>query len=549
MLTQNITYDMCRLYVDDLSAELGPLHATLVGYIRSRNVKGLSTCTSLLEGTLYSLNNVRILRQVEAFFKKNKSFVSEADCESAAVKAFHKAEMRCRFTNRRLSFYYAKRDLLDPDLSSWMDRMVSYISDTLGPYRSFIDVLPSMLQVTSGATASRSRAESLPFLKLRRRIDCSPGSSAYLRAICQYFDYTPLGLTETPINRVEFVPKNWKTHRSIACEPTGNIPLQLAFDAYAKRCLRRRGIDLSDQSKNQLMAKEGSVSGKYATIDLSAASDTLSFDLVNWLLPDDWFKYLNSIRSKFYRGSSIGFGRYEKFSSMGNGSTFCLETLVFAAACYAVGSKDFSVYGDDIIVETEKFDDLRRLLRFVGFSLNLDKSFHEGPFRESCGADWFNGINITPFYIREADKRLTTWAHLVNGLVGIGKLEGKLWEFCRFLVRKKRIPLVPHNADSTSGIWIDAHRAYSLHLIRHQHGISEFKALVTKTKSRSLFDSRTLFLWFLRKNFRYGAPDVVISSRIPTLSHKYVRKWVGYWVPAGTPDYLYWWSAYLSCSL
>jgi hypothetical protein len=97
------------------------------------------------------------------------------------------------------------------------------------------------------------------------------------------------------------VPKNWKTFRTIACEPDGALPFQLAFDTFAKRRLRARGINLSDQSRNQLLAKEGSINGSLATIDLSSASDTVAFNTVALLFPTEWFDVLNAFRSTHWR--------------------------------------------------------------------------------------------------------------------------------------------------------------------------------------------------------------------------------------------------------
>ena len=89
---------------------------------------------------------------------------------------------------------------------------------------------------------------------------------------------------------------------------------------------------------------------------------------------------------------------------MGNGFTFPLETLIFwaltASACE--GDVDsVSVYGDDIICPRERADDVIDTLTMCGFKINLEKSFVEGPFRESCGCDYYKGIDIRPFYKKE----------------------------------------------------------------------------------------------------------------------------------------------------
>jgi hypothetical protein len=94
--------------------------------------------------------------------------------------------------------------------------------------------------------------------------------------------------------------------------------------------------------------------------------------------------------------------RYEKFCSMGNGFCFPLQTLLFASVCFAAGMissqdpYDFRVYGDDIIVRQDRALLVIELLSELGFRLNRDKSFLFGPFRESCGADWYKGQDVRP---------------------------------------------------------------------------------------------------------------------------------------------------------
>jgi len=94
--------------------------------------------------------------------------------------------------------------------------------------------------------------------------------------------------------------------------------------------------------------------------------------------------------------------RQEKFSSMGNGFTFPLETLIFwglAASC-CENNSDASVYGDDIVIPTDKYDLLVEVLQVCGFEVNVGKSYNTGLFRESCGKDYFSGIDVRPTYPR-----------------------------------------------------------------------------------------------------------------------------------------------------
>lgn len=231
-------------------------------------------------------------------------------------------------------------------------------------------------------------------------------------------------------NKISYVPKTTKTHRSIAVEPLLNSYVQKGIDVSMRLFLKRIGIDLSDQTPNSTFAREGSRAGAvdpFSTIDLSSASDSIATEVVRELLPPDWFDLLNSIRSKYYMDLGL-ITKFEKFCSMGNGFCFPLETLIFAAACHAVGAgkpgKDFLVYGDDIVVRQSKFEDLVNLLGYLGFTTNIEKTFYDGPFRESCGSDWFDGKDVRPYildYALDSVENVYKFINLTRG--------NDLWSF------------------------------------------------------------------------------------------------------------------------
>lgn len=542
-----MTLQIARAYLYDNRAKLGEdTFNTLAGWLRSRSVPHLASCTSHLPEALSNRETFRVLMQIEAFFKKNAIFSTPAASE-AAITSFFDSEKRCRITNRRLDHYLVQRERLAPDLNKWLIRMETYISRTLGPIEPFLDNLPRLVRVTSGATSTRSRRVAFPHSKMSLRCVTTLSCKPLLEHLYRYHGFDDFKVRVHDWNRIETVPKNWKTDRTIACEPEGNLPFQLAFDSYAKAKLRNRGIDLSDQTKNQRLAFEASESGGYATIDLKAASDTVAYNTVAALFPESWFQYLCAVRSPVGRlPDGRGTVRYAKFSSMGNGTTFCIETLIFAAACYAVGSVYSSVYGDDIVIETDYAQDLLRVLRFLGFTVNQDKTHVSGPFRESCGVNCFDGVDITPFYIREWDDRKAILSHNVNGLASICVPGGSLEELLVHLVRENNLPLVPYNSNSTSGVFIDVRDAYTRKLLRAKHSILFFKGLVPKEKMKRVAWRRAYYLWHFRVVGRSTSSQrelPVVSSWVTTASHKYVRKWV-HWIPpvVGTPIHLYWWS-------
>jgi len=221
-------------------------------------------------------------------------------------------------------------------------------------------------------------------------------------------------------NRFVTVPKDSTKRRGIAVEPSGNLFLQLAVGKEIRRRLHRWGLDLKNgQEIHRLRAMDSSRDGTLATIDLSNASDNVSTSLVEMLLPPDWFSLLSSLRSPmtFIKGQWV---RLDKFSSMGNGFTFELETLLFWAlarsCCEREDRRSVLAYGDDIIVPTRSARTVLNCLSFFGFSPNRRKTYIDGPFRESCGGDFFDGVDVRPYQLKKLPVEPSDYISFFNGL-------------------------------------------------------------------------------------------------------------------------------------
>lgn len=226
----------------------------------------------------------------------------------------------------------------------------------------------------------------------------------------------------TDCNELHLVPKTALIDRAICVEPHSIVPIQKGYGSWIRSRLLLNGIDLRKQADiNRDLARLGSVDGSYATIDLSSASDTIALSTVFELLPFDWACALSDVRSPFTKLPDGTLIENQKFSSMGNGYTFELETLIFYALALAVrdvlgADGRISVFGDDIIVPTVMAEPLMQILAIYGFEVNTDKTFTKGPFRESCGSDYFRGVNVRPFFLKEQ----LTYDHeqfaILNGL-------------------------------------------------------------------------------------------------------------------------------------
>lgn len=220
-------------------------------------------------------------------------------------------------------------------------------------------------------------------------------------------------------NEVITVPKNAKTDRVIAIEPGINLWFQKSIGSMIRRRLRRNGINLDSQRRNQELARIGSKFSNLATVDFSAASDSISYELIRSILPPRWFSLLDSCRTGAGRLNDNVI-RWEKFSSMGNGFTFELESLVFFAAAHAVceyvglSTDDISVFGDDVIIPSRCYEAFAEFSKFLGFTVNKKKSFSSTYFRESCGAHWFDGVDCKPVFLKEAVHHVEALYRLAN---------------------------------------------------------------------------------------------------------------------------------------
>lgn len=368
------------------------------------------------------------------------------DPEEAAMKKFYAAEHRCRRTNQKFALLSAARKL--PDAACFLHSMRRWILKLIGckPNYSSIwsscDFGPGASVGTSGTLTHSGRKIQvspwtvtpgcLPFAKAALSVNSLLWE--HLMGVpysVNYFEFSELvhnKVVLTRANNIICVPKTAKVHRTIAVEPLLNGFVQKGIDRFLRKKLRRVGIDLSDQSWNQHFAKLGSeeVSNPFSTIDLSMASDSLATEVVRNLLPPDWFAFLDACRSRYYASGTDSEVRYEKFASMGNGFCFPLESLIFAAVVHSVyeetGDLAFKVYGDDIVVRQSSALLVIERLRYLGFRVNTDKTFIHGPFRESCGADYFRGENVRPYYI---DEKPNNWVDIFKWMNGLRRLVGE----------------------------------------------------------------------------------------------------------------------------
>lgn len=222
---------------------------------------------------------------------------------------------------------------------------------------------------------------------------------------------------ETLPARVILVPKDSRGPRLISCEPVDFQWVQQGLGAaivelVEKHDTTRYNVHFTDQSPNRYGALLGSTrdrayaeAGRYSTLDLNEASDRVSTELVRLLFPEHLFRYLEACRSTCTQLPDGRVIELQKFAPMGSALCFPILALVIWALLSG-GAPDqdtmdsILVYGDDVIVPTAFAENAMSILESFGLKINRDKSCTSGLFRESCGMDAFNGIDVTPVRLR-----------------------------------------------------------------------------------------------------------------------------------------------------
>lgn len=187
-------------------------------------------------------------------------------------------------------------------------------------------------------------------------------------------------------------------------------------------------------------------------------------------------------------------------STMGNGYTFPLQTVIFSAVVLAClqwrgipstsvcASELWSVFGDDIICPSACADDVVSILHLLGFKVNQDKSFVKGPFRESCGSDFFNGSDIRGVYVKTLKTPEARYS-VINLLTRFSTRTGiSLRRTLRTLLDSVQDLRVPPWEDFSSGIHVPHHLAREVFDIDTQSQV--YWARVVNPKKLRVRDGR-----------------------------------------------------------
>jgi hypothetical protein len=358
-------------------------------------------------------------------------------------------------------------------------------------------------------------------------------------------------LNREPSAKLIAVPKTMSGPRLIASEPNMHQWIQgLVANQLTQRfkgTVLRYCLDISDQSHNQAMALSSSQSGSHATVDLKSASDRLSCwtleralranktllerihasrtrTLTNRVAPHLWDTI--SLKKAFTQGSAV---------------TFPGQSLVYA--CFAIAaviiSRDWRVsdssirkaaqsvriYGDDIIIPVDALVTLRDILVANQLKVNETKTFSKGMFRESCGFDAFDGVDVTPAYVKNVSLRpeheeISSLVEASNNLHKRGLWNLAKWQLSRIGKHLKTLPVIDSRENAfglssfTGSCYDHLYSRWNEHLHRKEFLVMN---LVSRPKTIRPYGSYSLYQFFIDKpapTTKYEAVTIAKTSTV-----------------------------------
>lgn len=342
----------------------------------------------------------------------------------------------------------------------------------------------------------------------------------------------PTASPHEPPARLIAVPKTLKGPRMIASEPTAHQFLQLGLMKWIRDNMPgplRACIHFTSQAPNQKLCLEASANGEYATVDLSAASDRLSCWVVEraFEVNPPLLRALHACRTRWLvNATGVGekyFLKLRKFAAMGSGTTFPVQTIVYAycaiaAILWTEGRKvtyrsirsaagKCRVFGDDVILPSSAVPSLTSLFAYLGLQVNKAKTHSTGYFRESCGVDAYRGEDISPLYLRAlgldatSAEELVSWVDVTNNAYTKG-----LWALSDYLasqIPEKVRRLLPVTNQSLSCLTLFTYGAPRVGKVRNHLTLHrpEVRGLVplSKALTRQRANHLNLLQYFVEK--------------------------------------------------
>jgi hypothetical protein len=367
-------------------------------------------------GVLLTFQGLRIDTVLQLLrYPKRFTWVSADELADKSLRKMHEINSLIK---RRAS----KSDRgVEPQFAPFIiDRMRDYYASALKGFTNFyVDELPNF---SSGVCQyAKTLPEKLNFVSYKTPYWVVPGIPLKHTAKCDAARYMNFFVDAVA------VPKSYKAYRIITpLSPWRASELQRVRAAWEKS-LAANGFtqyfNVEDQDRNRELAMMGSADGSYTTVDMSSASDSISRELAYSLLPAEVVDVISPWMERFisYRlssGRELDQACY-MFGTSGNPITFVHEGTFFMSACLTANdifnlyfrmedeeeALPPSIFGDDMVVDTRVFELLSDILRNLRCYINPEKTFSDGHYRESCGEEYFSGLDIaSKFWPRKGFK-------------------------------------------------------------------------------------------------------------------------------------------------
>lgn len=345
-----------------------------------------------------------------SLLRKSPNLPTGINRKAAALDSHRRGEADCLIANKRLH-----EDARVAERPTWWTRFIRSVRSICGPLdESVLTTITSEMRITGGKVVGMDTFCGYTSGSRPKRITGITQSGKFRKPLSVTKELLPFAETLigdrhdfTVVEGEQFssVPKNAETERGISPQPTVNSYLQSGIGTYLRRRLLIFGCDIRDQRHNQTLAALAD-DLDLCTIDLSNASNLINREMCRQSLFWKWYCLLNvascdRIELRLPTGNVVE--NLERFCSMGNGFTFPLETILFLSVLRAVVPTSehdlISAYGDDLICPRKYYEDVVAALEYLGLQVNQKKSFHKGRFFESCGTDWFQGVNVRPIFL------------------------------------------------------------------------------------------------------------------------------------------------------
>lgn len=436
---------------------------------------GQERCVALFDGGFSSFRDVPVIScdesisikyrkystQLNSIFKKfiaDSDAETQSDLDAKAIRVFKEtqAEVKARCSTKLRSHLVYQE----------VRRIMTLMLGKTVPLDLFNEG-----RFTEKASHSVTRSNA----HLHKKLSSASCTESQKRLFQSLFGdaFGPINYIITDEINVTAVPKTFDTARTICPNTVIDGFLSSALEKHLVKVLKDSvNIDIAVQQKvHRKLVKYASKTGLLTTLDLKKASDMFSIPFMRRVLPSQWYRLIKSLRVKRYNcdGSVVP---AISFMSMGIGYTFPLQTMLFYAIILSVKNLLFehdgirtrgtiSVYGDDCIFPTSMSSIVFQTMRDMGFIVNEDKTFSTGKFRESCGCDCYDGVDVRPIMLK--------WDDDVSFIENVYKFYNKFFakhHECVFPSLKKfllselqmhtaKIHVIPLDYPETSGIRIE----------------------------------------------------------------------------------------------